>query len=173
MEANDPNQVSIRQVDTLDASRFLKLCQQLDLETKYMLLEPGERTTSVKEQERRIRSIKKQRNQVIFVAERGANLVGYVAGLGGSYRRNQHKADVVIGILQEYANAGLGTRLLERLEDWARAIGLHKLELTVMAHNQRAIHLYKKMGYEVEGISADSLWVENRFVDELDMAKIL
>ena len=26
------------------------------------------------------------------------------------------------------------------------------LELTVMAHNERAIRLYKKMGFEIEGI---------------------
>jgi hypothetical protein len=29
------------------------------------------------------------------------------------------------------------------------------------------------MGFEVEGISVDSLFVDGRFVDELDMAKLL
>lgn len=167
------SEVRIRPIKIADADRFLVLCRQLDQETKFMLLEPGERLTTVAEQERRIRMILNQQNQTIFVGEDDDRLVGYVAGLGGSYRRNQHKADVVVGILQDYTGQGLGAKLLQHLEKWARDQRLHKLELTVMAHNVRAIKLYTKMGFAIEGVSSDSLFVDGRFVDELDMAKIL
>jgi RimJ/RimL family protein N-acetyltransferase len=167
------NLVGIREIEARDGQQFLALCMQLDEESKFMLLEPNERAITVDEQEQRINAIIARRNQVILVAEANGSLVGYIAGLGGNYRRNQHKADVVIGILQAYSGAGLGTRLFEALEIWARELRLHKLELTVMAHNERAIRLYAKMGFEVEGISADSLIVDGGYVDELDMAKFL
>jgi lipid II:glycine glycyltransferase (peptidoglycan interpeptide bridge formation enzyme) len=35
---------------------------------------------------------------------------------------------------------------------WAIERGFHRLELTVNTHNERAIRLYKKMGFEVEGV---------------------
>jgi ribosomal protein S18 acetylase RimI-like enzyme len=45
----------------------------------------------------------------------------------------------------------LGTALLRQARDWAAAHGLHRLALTVMAHNTRAIRLYERMGFAVEG----------------------
>lgn len=46
---------------------------------------------------------------------------------------------------------GVGTGLLAEAKRWAAAHGVHRLELTVMAHNHRAIGLYERMGFSVEG----------------------
>ena len=163
----------IREIQECDAEQFLALSKQLDSETKFMLLEPGERRTTLPQQQEKIRSILSQKNSTFLVAETNGQLIGYIAGLGGSYNRNRHKADVVIGILLDYVGKGLGSRLFSELELWARNCRVHKLELTVMAHNDRAINLYKKSGFVVEGISVDSLLVDGSYVDELDMAKFL
>ena len=165
--------IKIREIRDQDAEKFLALSRQLDEETQFMLLEPGERLTTAEGQKKLIQQTLNLINRTILVAETDEQLVGYIAGLGGSYHRNQHKADVVIGILHAYGGQGLGTRLFVALEEWARARDLHKLELTVMAHNKRAIGLYKKMGFVKEGVSVDSLRVDGRYVDELNMAKIL
>ena len=165
--------IKIREIREQDAGQFLALSKQLDEETQFMLLEPGERLTTSEGQKKLIQQTLTLNNRMILVAETEGQLVGYIAGLGGSYHRNKHKADVVIGILQAYGGQGLGTRLFFALEEWARARGLHRLELTVMAHNERAISLYRKMGFVEEGLSVDSLYVDGRYVDELDMAKIL
>ena len=42
-----------------------------------------------------------------------------------------------------------------------------------MVHNERAIRLYKKMGFEIEGTKKHSLFVNGQYVDEYYMAKIL
>lgn len=44
--------------------------------------------------------------------------------------------------------------------------------LTVMTHNSRAIALYKKMGFTIEGLKKHSMKVDGRYVDEYLMAKI-
>lgn len=138
-----------------------------------MMLEPGERTTTVEEQCQRIQSVLASETQMVFVIEDEARLVGYLGVYGGSYKRNRHSAYIVTGILQEYAGRGLGRQLFEALEEWAMQHKLHRLELTVMCHNERAVHLYQKMGFEIEGVKRDSLQVEGRYVDEYYMAKIL
>ena len=58
-------------------------------------------------------------------------------------------------------------------EAYASVHGLHRLELTVMETNTRARSLYESMGYVVEGIKRDSLFVDDKFVDEIMMAKLL
>jgi RimJ/RimL family protein N-acetyltransferase len=163
----------IRPIHEADAEGFLRLCRKLDEETSFMMLEPGERTTTVEEQLGRIRAIEESPNQTILVAEEAGQLVGYIAILGGSYHRNRHSAYIVAGILQAFAGQGLGRQLFTEGERWARSVGLHRLELTVMAHNHRAIALYTKMGFRFEGTKRDSLKVDGVYVDEYYMAKLL
>lgn len=165
--------LTIRSIKESDAEGFLSLCRQLDQETQLMLLEPDERQTTLEEQREHIRAILGSSNQNIFVAENDGQLVGYLAASGGSFRRNRHSAYIVIGILQAFTGRGLGTRLFAELERWAQAHKIHRLELTVMTHNERAIRLYKKAGFEVEGVRKHSLWVNGAYVDEYYMAKLL
>ena len=61
--------VSIRPIRAEDAPAFLDLTLALDRETEFMMLEPGERTTTVDEQRRRIETLLAADNQMIFVAE--------------------------------------------------------------------------------------------------------
>jgi len=163
----------LRTIQEQDAEQYLALCRQLDDETHFMLLEPGERTTNVEEQRERIRTILAGANKTIILAEADGKLVGYIAGIGGDYRRNWKTVHIVIGVLQKYSGQGIGKRLFLALEDWAVGIAIHRLELTVMTHNQRGISLYQRMGYEVEGVKRDDLFVDGGYIDQYFMAKLL
>ena len=46
---------------------------------------------------------------------------------------------------------GIGQKLLEAGIAWARNAGAHKMALHVWPHNERAIALYRKLGFEHEG----------------------
>jgi RimJ/RimL family protein N-acetyltransferase len=138
-----------------------------------MMIEPGERQTTFEEQSRRIKHILSRNNQAIFVAEADGKLNGYLSAAGGDFRRNRNCAHIIVGILQAFAGQGIGTKLFSDSERWARENGIHRLELTVMAHNERAVGLYQKMGYKIEGIKKDSLLVNGSYVDEYYMAKLL
>ena len=59
-------------------------------------------------------------------------------------------------------------------ERWARERGgIHRLELTVMAHNFKAVALYERAGFTIEGSRRHSLLVDGSYVDEHYMAKLL
>jgi len=80
----------------------------------------------------------------------------------------------VIGVLQEYAGQGVvGTGLSRAMEDWAKRVGIHRLELSVMTHNIAAVALYRKMGFEIGGTARDTLFVDGRYVDEYMMPKLI
>ena len=163
----------IRTICEDDAEQFLSLCKQLDLETQFMLLEPGERKTTLEEQRAQIEILLKQENQTIFVAEQDKHLIGYLAASGGTFKRIRHSAYLVIGILQAFTGQGIGTQLFQRLEDWAKQQHIHRLELTVMTHNTVGIALYKKQGFAIEGTKRHSLLINGQYVDEFYMSKLL
>jgi RimJ/RimL family protein N-acetyltransferase len=174
MAANDQaDPVHIREAKTRDAGALLGLKSALDSETSLMLLERGERTTTETEVAEQLEAIAGRSNSVVFVAEIAGELIGYAEATGGDFRRNHHTAHVVIGVRKRYSGRGIGGHLLSELECWAQANSVRRLELTVMTSNERAIGLYRKLGYRVEGKREAALLVQDRLVDEFWMAKLL
>lgn len=164
--------VIIRTIIPDDAEALLRLQHQLDGETKFMLLEPGERTTTLEKARENIQRVLDQPNGTILVAEHDGKLVGYLYANGGGARRNSHTVYIVIGIVQAYTRQGIGTRLFEELEVWARQRGMHRLELGVMTPNAAGIALYTKMGFIIEGTRKDAYLVDGQWVDEFMMGKV-
>jgi RimJ/RimL family protein N-acetyltransferase len=168
-----PSNVTIRKITLEDAPSLHALKHQLDSESKFLMLEPGERPHNIDGEHQRIKDALESSNSMIFVAEVNNNIVGHLSVYGDSFKRNKHRVYIVIGILQAYTGQGIGQKLFEALDIWSREVGAHRLELTVMTHNQNAIKLYKKMGFEVEGIKRHSLIIDGEYVDEFYMAKLL
>ncbi|AHF06134.1 GCN5 family N-acetyltransferase [Desulfitobacterium metallireducens DSM 15288] len=163
----------MREIEITDAKELLELCLKLDKETQFMMLEEGERQQAVDKQQDQINRVLSTHNQIIFIATNGDQIVGYLGAYGGEYRRNAHSAYIVIGILKDYIGQGIGTRLFQTLEQWAYKCGIHRLELTVMAHNLQAFALYKKVGFTIEGIKKHSIHIDGSYVDEYYMVKLL
>lgn len=138
-----------------------------------MLLEPDERTASVEEVASELHAMGAAPNCTVVVAETVGKLVGYVEATGGRFRRNRVTARVVIGVAAAASGQGVGSALIARLVRWAGGAGLHRLELTVMAHNRRARRLYQRAGFVEEGRRAQCLQVDGAFVDEIFMARLL
>jgi RimJ/RimL family protein N-acetyltransferase len=168
-----PAPVRIRAARPYDAAALLELKHQLDRETAFMMYEPDERDSPVRDLAAELASLGRSANSVILLAELADQLIGYVQLTGGSLRRSRATAYVVIGVLAHAAGRGTGTELLRQAKAWAAARGLHRLELTVMAHNTRAIRLYERMGFSVEGRRSECLLIDGQFIDELTMATLL
>ncbi|HZG86842.1 GNAT family N-acetyltransferase [Paenibacillus sp.] len=161
----------VRTVTEQDAEAFVRLLNQIDGESDFMLYEPGERSVTAEQQREKIAALGER--STILVAELEGALTGYVMADGGFANRNKHCAYLVVGVLQACSGRGVGTRLFEELERWAVDRRLTRLELTVMRHNERAIALYRKMGFDIEGVKRRSLFVNGEYVDEYYMGKLL
>ena len=156
-----------------DAVALMRLKQRLDEETSFMLLEPGERDTSIPALTRHLEEVSRSENSVLIVAAGHGHLAGYVELIGGKFRRNRSTTHVVIGVLAEASGQGIGTELLKEATGWAAARGLRRIELNVMAHNHRAVALYERAGFVHEGRRVACLLIDGEFLDELYMAMIV
>jgi len=165
--------VTLRKLIPEDASELLMLQHKLDEESAFMLLEPDERKTGLAQVREMIVSFAESGSSILIGAEAEGMLVGYLSLRGGGVRRNRHNAYVVIGILNDYQGIGIGSGLFQEMNGWAAANQIIRLELTVMTHNERALALYTKFGFAIEGIKVKSLKVDGQYVDEYYMGKII
>lgn len=164
--------MKIRSAQPGDSEQLLKLLKQLDTETRFMLYEPGERTSTSKDMEDIIRQSTLS-NSLFLLLETEGKLAGFLSASRGKTKRIQHSAYLVIGILKDYRGQGYGKELFFAMEEWAKESQITRLELTVMTHNQQALHLYERMGFQIEGRKERSLIVDGNSVDEYCMAKLL
>ncbi|MEH7236825.1 GNAT family N-acetyltransferase [Bacillus sp. JJ1562] len=163
----------VREITPADAEEFVKLTQQVEETSEYMLWEAGERKANPDQQRKMIDRIGSDKNSTILVAEEEGQLSGFLMAIGGNARRNKHSVYIVIGILKDSRGKGVGTQLFNELEKWALSHQIHRLELTVVTQNAAGLSLYKKMGFEIEGTKRHSLLINGVFVDEYYMSKIL
>jgi putative acetyltransferase len=111
---------------------------------------------------------------VPLVAEIGGEVVG-TAGLhpASMQLRRRHAMHIGIGIAAEYQGRGVGSALMQAMcdyaDNWAQVL---RLELTVFADNQRAIALYRKFGFEREGLHRAYALRGGEYVDALSMARL-
>lgn len=162
----------IREITVEDAPQFIQLCKLID-ESGYMLFEPGERTTTIEEQENTIKRILADAQSIIYVALVDNKLVGYIAALGGARKRNRHCAYLVLGVLEQYQKQGIATSLFERIFKWTKKASISRLELTVIKDNIKAINLYKRMGFTIEGEKVHSLILDGKPVNEYYLYKLV
>jgi len=88
---------------------------------------------------------------------------------------NRHIASFGITVHDDYQGRGLGKKLTEHMIEIARAKGLKKVTLEVVAHNQRAINLYLQHGFNIEGSHEMGHWnyILKRYGDDHTMGLIL
>ena len=69
---------------------------------------------------------------------------------------------------------GFGSKSMDFIKEYGRTNGFVRIELTVILHNEAAIHLYKKAGFGIEGIVRKNAFLQSTgaYYDEYLMAWI-
>ena len=104
------------------------------------------------------------RDEFIFYQENGVR-VGIFTLLYGKWRK-QHVATIgSLAILPEHQGKGVASRMMRAVFEHLKQRNIKRLELIVECDNPKAISLYKKLGFEIEGTLRAYLKRDN--VDEL------
>ena len=88
---------------------------------------------------------------VWVVEDDGGRVVGHL-GMHQAHPRAPDVVEIGMGIVAEARGRGAGSALLSAALEHARATGVHRVELEVFPENARAIGLYAKHGFVVEGL---------------------
>ncbi|MDE5053126.1 GNAT family N-acetyltransferase [Niallia taxi] len=162
----------IRTAKEKDAQSLSALRLQIDGETENLDRVKGEGYLDEQAFIKVIARDSNAKNNLFLVVESKGKLVGFSRCEGSDFKRISHKAEFGVCVLKEYWGYGIGGMLLKNSIDWAERIGLKKLSLHVLELNQNAIRLYKKHGFEVEGIlKNDKLLADGCYYNTIVMAR--
>lgn len=100
-------------------------------------------------------------NSIILIARDKQRIVGHLQISTGTGPRFGEMGDLFIYLHQDFQNVGLGAALIKNALETARKRRLHRVELTVVADNHRAIHPYEKMGFAREGLKRENYRAED------------
>jgi len=111
---------------------------------------------------------------MVLVAVEDEQVVG-MAGLHpvGLAMRRRHVMYLGISLARHAQGRGVGKALMQALVDYADNWGhVLRLELTVFADNPRAVALYRRFGFETEGVLRAYALRNGAYVDALSMARL-
>ena len=163
--------VTIRRATVKDAAAYARIMAEADVFANLLQMPYADEEAW---RQRLSESTAAGRPDVGLVAEIDGEVVA-TAGMHpvGAALRRKHAMALGISVSRLAQGKGVGTALMEALcayaDNWA---GVLRIELTVFDDNERAIALYRKFGFEIEGTHRAYAMRDGRYVTVLSMARL-
>jgi RimJ/RimL family protein N-acetyltransferase len=156
-----------------DGPALARTIGRIDGETDY-LGEPGEKLPWDDREAEHLRDLAEQGSGVYVVACAGDEIVGFLGAFAGWFARSRGVIFIAhVGLRMAYRGRRIGGLLLDAVETWSRTRGAHRLELMVVEENARALALYHRQGFAIEGRMPDSFRANGRSRTGFLMGKLL
>jgi RimJ/RimL family protein N-acetyltransferase len=173
---NRPNPaIVIREALPDDAAGLIHYVNDLANEPGILLeLSPGEFNYTIDQERQVLSEYVKAENSIFWLANAEGSIAGNLNLRGGRRQANRHVAILGMAVTKRWRNRGIGNLLLQHAIRWGRENPiLSRLELNVFAENVIAIHLYKKFGFQIEGVRRNAIYRDDRYHDNYLMALLL
>jgi len=166
--------VLIRNCEIQDAAKLLKSVKQQIADSIYIPKTEEEFTLTEEQEKKWISSFMVASNSLLLVAEYEDEIIGNIDLTGHTRKIMQQTAVIGMGMLLDYRNMGLGQLLLKGAIHWAKQNPqLELLWLQVYTENHLGVSLYKKMGFEENGILKNYFKQDGRYYDNLTMSLVV
>jgi len=164
---------TIRHAKVEDAVELSELRVKIDGETENLNREQGEGYINSEGFIKLIKEDNKSQKNIFLVAVVDKKIVAYSRCEGSELKRFSHKVEFGIGVLKEFWRYGIGTNMLKKSILWADNNDIKKIILSgVVETNERAIKIYKDLGFEVEGVlKKDRILSDGNYHNSLIMAR--
>jgi RimJ/RimL family protein N-acetyltransferase len=166
--------LTVREADALDAGPIIDYLDLVCGETEFLSFGAGEFGMSLEEEMIYLEQSREADNRFYIVATVDGEIVATLGFDGGRRPRLRHTGEFGITVRKSHWGLGIGSTLLDLMIGWAHASGcVKKINLRVRVDNTRAIQLYEKKGFVVEGTVRRDLCVHGTFHDHLLMGLIV
>lgn len=166
-------------VDFIEASReetsaLLEFLNTVTEETDF-ILHTVSNQLSLPEMETFIENTLITKNCICLIAKLKNKVIGLITIISQSDIEIEHIGDLFIAVQKDYWGYGIGHILMEEAIEWASDNDItRRLELSVQGRNERAIHLYQKFSFEIDGLQTRGIKRENgEFLDIYRMSKLI
>lgn len=144
--------IILRNAEISDADDLIRYLKVTTSETPFLIREPDEVRLIREQEEDFIRHYIEADRELLLIATVDGKHIGNCSLMSvGPYKRYAHRCDVAIALYQEFCGCGIGTKMMQVVLDLAKEVGYEQAELEVVSDNERAIALYKGLGFEKFG----------------------
>ncbi len=142
------NTALIRNGNETDGSAVFEIFNLTHSETDFLLSYQEENTLTAEKEAAFLKEKAVSSNEVELVAIINGRIVGLagIEAVGNKYKV-KHRAVFGISVLKEFWELGVGKALTLACIKCAKDAGYSQLELNVVADNERALSLYRKLGF--------------------------
>ncbi|MBP2623523.1 GNAT family N-acetyltransferase [Streptococcus oricebi] len=168
-------ELELREAQEMDAASLVTFLNQVGRESDYMTLDEAGILMTEDQMREFVSRQEETDNQLYLVAFLDQELAGVLSITADFHERIRHIGQVFVVVKKAFWNQGLGRILLEEALDWAKSSQIiRRLELSVQVRNERAVHLYQSLGFEIEGRQARGAYLrEGEFLDVYLMGKLI
>ncbi len=169
---NDGGSLLIREASSADAAALLVHVEAVSGESDFLTMGPGDFELTVEQEEEFLATSRASPTSLYAVAVMDGAIVGSTFVASGKRPRIRHVAELGLSVRRSHWGRGVGSVLLDTQIAWTCANPiLTKLDLRVRADNARAIALYQRNGFEIEGRLRNQLVVDGVAYDHLWMGR--
>ena len=117
----------------------------------------------------------KEEHELCIVAEKQNakppyNIIGQCEISNSNWDAGQHVGILGIIVKREYRDLGIGTHLIDTAIRESKILNnKEKITLSCFSTNQRALHLYEKLGFKVIGVRKKQFYMDSKYYDEVLM----
>ena len=167
-------EVTLREAIREDAQNIIDFYNLVGAETTYLSFGADEYKVSLEQQESMIESTNSSDNNFMILALVDKKIIGIGTISSNQKKKGKHVGILGIVITEKYCDLGLGKIMMDYLINWCRNNNITtKISLSVREDNPRAIALYKKCGFEVEGILKNETYIDGEFFNIVCMGMVL
>jgi len=171
----DGQKLIVRIPEIGDEKGLINLMQAVDSETKFLAREPGEFNFTLEQEREFVKNSINDENSLFLIAEINGKIIANCSvGRVTNNKRFLHRAEMGIVVRKDYWNRGIGKNLMQECIKWCKGKGVEQLELEVVIQNNRAISMYRNLGFDIYGTKKYALkYADGSYEDEYFMCLLL
>ena len=155
----------IREAAAADARAVLDYVEAVSGESDFLAFGPGEFELGEAAERDVLQRYADSANQIYLLGFVDGAVAAALIFSAPQRPRLRHCGEFGMSVRKRYWGSGAGSLMLDALIAWARAGDIRKLNLRVRSDNARAIRLYEKKGFKLEGTIRREMFLAGTYYD--------